>query len=538
MLQRRARVPLALALVLLLAVPLLVMGGAARTAVAATIQTVQIAGADRFATAAQVAQRVHPGTGGTVIIATGANFPDALAAGPVAAKLGAPILLTHGDFVPGATVTALQRQAPAEVIVIGGTPAVPESVVEQIQRLLPNTEVERIAGSNRHETAALLATRYFPNVGEVFVATGWNFPDALSAAGVAAARGIPVLLGTSSEFTLATWDAIAQIKPRHYFMVGGSNILNPGPQPAGLAGVTSERLAGGDRFATNVAVLNRLVRSVPMRVHVATASNFPDALVGSALAAGGAPILLTRSDCTTQQVVDTANRLLGTTTHSGTATIVRVGAGIQPRSVTTVCFPWGNAVPKDTTSPSSLTVLVNKRNPLQPVDYYPHDLVYASAVGVPSINGHALRRDAMTQLQRMYADAVGAGIYLNLVSGFRSYGLQSQLYQNAGPNRDQDTMRPGYSEHQTGLAADLGAFAEGCTLDTCFGGTRAGQWLAANSWRYGFILRYPQGQTHITGIMYEPWHFRFVGLQTALEYWNSPYQTYEGFLWASAAPNY
>jgi D-alanyl-D-alanine carboxypeptidase len=98
--------------------------------------------------------------------------------------------------------------------------------------------------------------------------------------------------------------------------------------------------------------------------------------------------------------------------------------------------------------------------------------------------------------------------------------------------------RPGYSEHQTGLAADVSASGQGCVIQVCFAKTKAGKWLAANAWQYGFILRYPDGQTKTTGYQFEPWHFRYVGVQLATEMKSQNITVLEKFWNLPAAPAY
>src|SRR5699024_623564 len=112
---------------------------------------------------------------------------------------------------------------------------------------------------------------------------------------------------------------------------------------------------------------------------------------------------------------------------------------------------------------------------------------------------------AFLQLQ---ADAAKAGHSIPLVSGYRSYSYQAQLYdsyvaRDGQAAADRYSARPGHSEHQSGLAMDVGA------IDNNYGQTPAGQWLNAHCAEYGFILRYPQGKESITGYMYEPWHIRY-----------------------------
>ena len=101
-----------------------------------------------------------------------------------------------------------------------------------------------------------------------------------------------------------------------------------------------------------------------------------------------------------------------------------------------------------------------------------------------------------------------------MISGYRSYDYQAQLYngyvaRDGKEAADRYSAQPGKSEHQTGLAFDVGS------IDNNYGETAAGRWLAAHCADYGFILRYPPGKEHITGYMYEPWHIRYVGASTA-----------------------
>ena len=119
----------------------------------------------------------------------------------------------------------------------------------------------------------------------------------------------------------------------------------------------------------------------------------------------------------------------------------------------------------------------------------------------------------------MKADATALGLNIWIQSGYRSYELQSELYNNY-VNRDgklaADTYsaRPGHSEHQTGLAFDLN------TISDDFAYTNEGKWVNENAWKYGYILRYPKGKDDITGYKYEPWHFRYVGKDLAKELYN------------------
>lgn len=150
-------------------------------------------------------------------------------------------------------------------------------------------------------------------------------------------------------------------------------------------------------------------------------------------------------------------------------------------------------------------LIVNKKYPL-PKNYNPGE-----------------NKEARESFNRMVNDAKKEGYLLTTYSSFRSYDLQKKLYdqyvKKHGINKaDRFSARPGYSEHQTGLAFDIGEVGrKNLWLTEQFGESEAGKWLAENAHKYGFILRYPKGKEHITGYMYESWHFRYVGVKIATE---------------------
>lgn len=134
--------------------------------------------------------------------------------------------------------------------------------------------------------------------------------------------------------------------------------------------------------------------------------------------------------------------------------------------------------------------------------------------------------EAEKNFTSMKSDAGSEGIKLNVFSTFRSYKRQTELYGKYVRNHGQkeaDTFsaRPGHSEHQTGLSFDIGGANSNLWTSEKLGETKEGIWMAENSYKYGFILRYPKGKEHITGYKYEPWHFRYVGKPLAEEIHNS-----------------
>lgn len=181
-------------------------------------------------------------------------------------------------------------------------------------------------------------------------------------------------------------------------------------------------------------------------------------------------------------------------------------------------------------------IVLNKLRPLAPIDYRPASL--ALPAGVRSLAG-GLKTDAAAALSTMVgaAAAEGAG-EIALDSGFRSYATQQNNYGNGGPSIDPSVARPGYSEHQSGLAADVVACSGGCGTLDALATTPQGAWIAANSWRYGWIVRYENGKTEVTGYVPEPWHLRYIGSELAAAYHAGNWHSLEEFLGLPAAPGY
>ncbi len=177
-----------------------------------------------------------------------------------------------------------------------------------------------------------------------------------------------------------------------------------------------------------------------------------------------------------------------------------------------------------TANPSSITVVINKKHCFSPLNWVPGDL--------GSVGGYPLRQEAATQLTAMMNAAAAAGSGFELSSAYRSYANQQVTYNywvsvnGSASAADTVSARPGYSEHQTGLAADLKV--GGCSLE-CFAGTGAYNWLAVNAADYGFIRRYPDGLTGITGYSPEAWHWRYVGVSTAKDMKSKGIQTLEQY---------
>lgn len=185
-------------------------------------------------------------------------------------------------------------------------------------------------------------------------------------------------------------------------------------------------------------------------------------------------------------------------------------------------------------------MLVNKVNPLVPANYEPQDLVTPA---VPQDGGIVLRTEAAHALEAMFSNAAAAGAPMKLLSGYRSSATQAQLYAQYAASSgtalaDTYSARPGYSEHQTGLALDIGTANGVCPVEYCFVETPAAVWAAANAFKFGFILRYQLGHNDVTGYYAESWHYRFVGIALATDMHNKGYATLEEYIGKPAAPAY
>lgn len=192
--------------------------------------------------------------------------------------------------------------------------------------------------------------------------------------------------------------------------------------------------------------------------------------------------------------------------------------------------------------PASLWFIVNKQRSA-PANYVPAGLRQPNvAVRASGSNEMLLRDEAATATEQLVAAAKAEGVNLMVVSGYRSYGLQQSVYagnvaREGQAEADKTSARPGHSEHQTGLAVDLGGTNGICQLQTCFSQTPEGKWLAANAYKYGFVIRYPEGQEGIVGYTFEPWHLRYVGPELATETQKNG-QTLEQFFGLPNAPSY
>lgn len=303
---------------------------------AAPSATTRLAGQDRFETAVEVSQATFDPGVGAVFVANGLNFPDGLAGGPAAARLGGPLLLTRTDRVSDGVLAEIERLQPEAVYLLGGTSVVSAAVADEIAQRVSGP-VRRMAGSNRYATAAQVAGLW-DSPATVFLASGAMFPDALSGGAAAARSGAPLLLTRPEALPAATRQALADLEPATVVVVGGPGAVSDSVITSlrgASQGVDVVRVGGDDRYATSAKLIEYTQVGSTNAAVLASGLAFPDALSSvPAAAALSATFAITRSDCMPPSV-DSA---LG---DAGVDTYVLVGgaAVLESSVVSTVCSP-------------------------------------------------------------------------------------------------------------------------------------------------------------------------------------------------------
>lgn len=249
----------------------------------------RIFGESRFHTAVEISKEGWA-QANTVILARNDNFSDALAGVPLAKQLDAPILLTRTKYLPEETEQEIDRLKAKRVIVLGGTLAISEEVIDHLER--KGLEVERISGQTRYETAVEIANHIVTeDTTKAVVVNALDFPDAFSVASHAALHGLPILLTKMDELPKVTSDAIQELNITETLVIGGTLAISD-KVFSELPG--AERISGQTRIGTNIALLEYFGVDTNY-MYVATGNDFADSLTGSVLAAKkGRAILLVR----------------------------------------------------------------------------------------------------------------------------------------------------------------------------------------------------------------------------------------------------
>ena len=261
----------------------------------------RVYGDNRYDTAVAVSQEAYPsGPVRVVYIATGANFPDALGAAAAAASQKGPLLLVAPDSVPASVDAELSRLAPARIVVVGGTNAINDAVFVQLTTHQSN--ITRLAGTDRYETSRLIAGDAFRSgASAAYIATGANFPDALSAGAVAGSQHAPVVLVDGSQGSVddATLGLLSGLGVSTATIVGGPNAVGGAAEASLRAHVTNvTRYSGDTRFETSAKLNHASFPNGAPTVFLATGYAFPDALAGAAAAgAANSPLYVVQTSC-------------------------------------------------------------------------------------------------------------------------------------------------------------------------------------------------------------------------------------------------
>lgn len=260
--------------------------------------TERLAGAGREATAAQVARAAYPDGAAEAVLAAAGDFPDALAGGPLAARLGAPLLLTGPDELAAATRDALRDLGVSQVTLLGG----PEAISPELEQQLAadGLSVRRVAGDGRLHTAAAIAQVMGATHTRVFLVSAFGFADALAAGAPGGLFGMPILLTTRDALPGPTRVALQAAAPEEVVLVGGEAVVGPEVADAVRQALGEDtpvtRLAGADRYATARAVnewaATQGVELDASGLVIARGDTFPDALTGGPLAARRRQLLM------------------------------------------------------------------------------------------------------------------------------------------------------------------------------------------------------------------------------------------------------
>ena len=281
-------------------VPILSSARTCLTPPASTARVERQYGDDRSQTAAAISEDAFAPGVPVAYVATGANYPDALAAGAAAGFQHGPVILVERDRLPALATTELERLNPQRIVIVGGTSVVSSYVGNLAGRFNTGGGVTRIAGVDRYGTAAMISGATFaPGVPVAYVVSGRNWPDALAAVPQAARAGGPILLTLPDSLPGITGTELTRLKPSRIIVVGGEGVVSAAVATALDAYDTGggvSRIGGADRYATAAAVSAAHHPGTAPFAYVVTGLNFPDALAaGPAAAVRGAPTILVRA---------------------------------------------------------------------------------------------------------------------------------------------------------------------------------------------------------------------------------------------------
>ncbi|NMM61646.1 L,D-transpeptidase family protein [Clostridium sp. P21] len=246
-------------------------------------------GTDRYETSMKISQKFDTKSG-YAIIASGENFPDALCACPLSKKYDAPIILTTENKLDSKAAEELKRSGIKNVFIIGNS--ISKDVETSINTM--GITCERIGGKDRYETAMMVAN-YVGVKDRIVVVSGDNYPDALSIAPIAASIDVPIILVEKNSVPDVVKNSLKDKQVNNTYVIGSEGAISNSTKDEFK---NAERISGTDRYSTNLAVISRFRDTLDLStVYLASGSNFPDSLSGSALAQKTkSPLILVSED--------------------------------------------------------------------------------------------------------------------------------------------------------------------------------------------------------------------------------------------------
>ncbi|GLK17386.1 hypothetical protein GCM10017602_18680 [Herbiconiux flava] len=269
----------------------------------------RIGGADRFEVSAAISRgRFAPNTA-VAYVASGTGFADALSGSAAAGGKGGPVLLVTKDEIPDPVAAELSRLKPRRIVVLGGTAAIAASVEAGLKAYSP--AVSRIGGADRFVvSAAISASVFAPKTPVVYLASGANFPDALSGSPAAGRAQAPVLLIEKDRIPDAVAAELTRLDPAEIVVLGGPNAISQSVVDQLVTTKPVSRIEGADRFEVSGGISSQKFHDGAYTVYIASGATFPDALSGAPVAiADGAPVLLLTRDAVPSAVARELERL-------------------------------------------------------------------------------------------------------------------------------------------------------------------------------------------------------------------------------------
>jgi uncharacterized protein YjdB len=263
-----------------------------------TINTIRLGGADRYATSVAISQAGWKGTSSYAVLASGSDFPDGLSSATLAKKYNAPVLLTTKDSIPQNVLNEIKRLQVSHIFIIGGTGVVSQAVENELNAM--NITTERFGGADRYATSVQIAEKLGVTSGEIIVANGYEWSDALSAAAIAAAKGIPMILTDNNVLPDSVRTFIGKSSFTKTYILGDTDLISNSVANM-FPGI--QRITGSNEYERNINIISTFESGIDFsNICIASGRDFPDSISGSALAAMNSSAVVLVDDSNIQAV--------------------------------------------------------------------------------------------------------------------------------------------------------------------------------------------------------------------------------------------